>query len=85
MNQIVWALTWLYLELNEPSETLASRFGENQITAIQYTALGGLAVIAASVFLKSFYVCAVQRPAAMKQKSGAKGATGAADEENQSA
>jgi hypothetical protein len=81
---VVWTLTWLYLELNEPAASLLVTFSQGQITAIQYSALGGLAVIVAGVVLKLFYVCAVQRPAAMKIKSEAnKGAT-PADEEDQS-
>jgi benzodiazapine receptor len=83
---LVWALTWLYLELNEPAESILLTFSQDQITAIQYTALAGLAVIAVGVVLKAIYVCAVQRPAAMKRKSETNtGATPAADEESQSA
>jgi hypothetical protein len=77
---LVWALTWLYLELNDPAESLRTTFSPDQITAIQYTALGGLAAIAAGVVLKSLYVLFVQRPRAVK---GSNKATTGNDVENQ--
>jgi translocator protein len=64
----IWALTGVYLALDDPKDLIAATFSERQITAIKYSVLGGLSLIGLGVVLKSLYVLAVQRPAAIKIK-----------------
>jgi translocator protein len=65
---LVWALTGVYLALDDPMDVIAETFSERQITAIKYSVLGGLSLIGLGIVLKSIYVLAVQRPSAIKAK-----------------
>jgi translocator protein len=65
---LVWALTGVYLALDDPMDAIEASFSERQITAIQYSVLGGLSLIGFGIVLKSVYVLAVQRPSAIKVK-----------------
>jgi hypothetical protein len=77
---LVWALYWVYDELQEPADIILDTFTGQDIDTIQYTILGALGVIGLAVVLKAVYVFAVQRPAAIAAKQSSNGSDVAKDE-----
>jgi translocator protein len=72
---LIWALTGVYLALDDPKDGIVETFSERQTMAIQYAVVGGLSLIGLGVVLKSVYVLAVQRPSAINAKQQQKGTT----------
>jgi translocator protein len=66
---LVWALTGVYLALEDPADSIVALFSERQITATKYSVLGGLSLIGLGIVVKILYVLAVQRPAAAMKKN----------------
>ncbi|KAG7337343.1 hypothetical protein IV203_014118 [Nitzschia inconspicua] len=72
---LVWALTGVYLALEDPADMIVATFSERQITATQYSVLGGLSLIALGVVLKGLYVLCVQRRSKAKPRGTAPSST----------
>lgn len=58
---LIWALFWIYSELNDPPLSIQQRFTESQITGLQTGALAGGAFLLAVVALKIVYIMAFAR------------------------
>lgn len=63
---LVWALGWIYGELQSPKDSITSRFDQTEIEGFAYAAAGGAIAIFFATMVKIAYVCCVQRPAAKK-------------------
>ena len=61
---LVWALGWIYAELQAPRESIVQRFEARDIEAFGYAALAGAGTILVLTSIKIVYVCVVQRPRA---------------------
>ncbi|GKY97283.1 hypothetical protein MPSEU_000686700 [Mayamaea pseudoterrestris] len=59
---IVWALGWIYKELNDPFDSISQSFTQKQINGFQIGAIVGVAIISALVLVKIMFVLLVHRP-----------------------
>lgn len=63
---IVWALTGIYYELENPLQMIIDEFSTKQINGVQSGVLAGAALIGFGIVSKALYVLIKQRPAALK-------------------
>lgn len=63
---IVWALTGIYFELENPLQMIIDEFSQKQINGVQSGVLAGAVLISVGIVSKALYVLIKQRPAALK-------------------
>jgi len=63
---IVWALTGIYFELEDPLQMIIDEFSQKQINGVQSGVLAGAVLISVGIVSKALYVLIKQRPAALK-------------------
>lgn len=66
---LVWALGWVYAELQSPMASISASFSENQIHGFQSGAIAGCAVILALTFVKAVVLLVVRghRPSTISE------------------
>merc|ERR1712003_2410 len=65
---VVWALTGVYMELNEPLLLITTTFSERQISGVQNAVLAGIALVATGIVAKALYIVFKQRPQALREE-----------------
>ena len=65
---LIWALSWVYKELQNPSQLILETFTGQDIQNVQYTVLGGVSILGVAVVLKFLVVMFIQRPNTKKAK-----------------
>merc|ERR1719330_580683 len=65
---VVWALSGVYLELNQPLTLITTTFSERQINGVQTAVLTGLALVAVGIVAKALYILFKQRPEALREE-----------------
>jgi len=65
---VVWALTGVYLELDNPLLLITTTFSERQINGVQNAVLSGLVLVATGIVAKALYVIFKQNPQARQEE-----------------
>jgi len=83
---ILWALGFIYAELNAPLLMITDMFSTRQISGVQNAVLAGVGLVGVGILSKALYVLVKQRPQARKaQRESAKQISSDSEKEEASA
>lgn len=83
---ILWALGFIYAELNAPLLMITDMFSTRQISGVQSAVLAGMGLVGVGILSKALYVLVKQRPQAQKaQRESAKQISSDSEKEEASA
>jgi translocator protein len=67
---LVWALGWVYSELEAPRDSITDRFTTSQIEGIQYAAIAGAGALLVCVLISGVRTCLTTRRSSSSSSSG---------------